>query len=90
MYKPKDQDEKIVHRLKIAKGHLEKVIKMTQAKEYCIDIIHQSQAVQSALNEVDHLIMESHLKTCAANAIKRGNGQEAIAEIMSVIKKKNG
>lgn len=90
MYKPKDQNEKILHRLKIAKGHLEKVIKMTENKEYCIDIIHQSQAVQGALTEVDNLMMENHLRTCAANAIKRGNQKEAIDEVMSVFKKKNG
>jgi len=90
MYKPKDQEEKILHRLKIAKGHLEKVIKMTENKEYCIDIIHQSQAVQGALAEVDNLMMENHLRTCAANAIKRGDQKEAIDEVMSVFKKKNG
>lgn len=90
MYKPKDQNEKILHRLKIAKGHLEKVIKMIENKEYCINIIHQSQAVQGALSEVDNLIMENHLRTCAANAIKRGDQKEAIDEVMSVFKKKNG
>lgn len=90
MYKPKDQDEKILHRLKIARGHMEKVIKMTEDKEYCIDIIHQSQAVQCALAEVDNLIMENHLRTCAASAIKRGDQKEAIDEVMSVFKKKNG
>ncbi|MCL4354437.1 metal-sensitive transcriptional regulator [Patescibacteria group bacterium] len=88
MYKPKDQNERILHRLKIARGHMEKVIKMTEKKEYCIDIIHQSQAVQSALFEVDNLIMENHLRTCAANAIRRGDQKEAIDEVMSVFKKK--
>jgi len=88
MYKPKNQKERITHRLKIARGHMEKVLKMVMANEYCIDIIHQSQAVQSALAEVDNLVLENHLNTCAANAIKRGDGDEAIKEIMDVIKKK--
>jgi CsoR family transcriptional regulator, copper-sensing transcriptional repressor len=90
MYKPKDYNESILHRLKIARGHLEKVIAMTEEKAYCIDIIHQSQAVQSALAEFDNIVMENHLKTCAADAIKRGDQKEAIAEVMSVFKKKNG
>jgi len=90
MYKPKNLNENILHRLKIARGHLEKVIKMTEDKEYCIDIIHQSQAVQSALAEFDNIVMENHLRTCAADAIKRGDQKEAIAEVMSVFKKKNG
>lgn len=88
-YKPKDTQERILHRLKIARGHLEKVIQMAQTHEYCIDVIHQSQAVQQALKEADNLILENHLKTCAATAIKSGRGEEAIKEVMSVIQKRH-
>ncbi|MFH1187216.1 MAG: metal-sensitive transcriptional regulator [Candidatus Levyibacteriota bacterium] len=87
MYKPKNQKERIIHRLRIAKGHMEKVVKMAETDEYCIDIVHQSQAVQSALKEVDNLIMENHLLTCVSDAIKRGEQKEAISEVMSVIKR---
>jgi DNA-binding FrmR family transcriptional regulator len=89
MYRQKDEQEKILHRLKIARGHLEKVIKMVENNEYCIDVLHQSQAVQSALKQTDNAILENHLKTCAADAIKNGRGNEAIEEIMNVFKKKN-
>ncbi|PIP74372.1 MAG: transcriptional regulator [Candidatus Levybacteria bacterium CG_4_10_14_0_8_um_filter_35_23] len=87
MYKPKDQKERIIHRLKIAKGHMEKVVKMAEENEYCINIVHQSQAVQSALKKADNLIMENHLLTCVSDAIKRGEQKQAISEVMSVIKK---
>lgn len=87
MYRPKDTQERILHRLKIAQGHLKKVIKMVEDEEYCIDVIHQSQAVQRALEEVDSLVLENHLKTCASDAIKKGRQEEAIKEIMNVFKK---
>lgn len=87
MYKPKDHQERVLHRLKIASGHLKKVIQMAQNHEYCIDVIHQSQAVQKALQEADNLILENHLKTCAAEAIRSGREEEAIAEVMNVFKK---
>jgi DNA-binding FrmR family transcriptional regulator len=86
----KTKNEKILHRLKIARGHLEKVISMFESHEYCIDILHQSQAVQRALKEVDALVMENHLQTCATDAIKSGNEEQAIEEIMGVFKKVNG
>lgn len=89
MYKPKDEKEKTIHRMKIAHGHLEKVLRMFESNEYCIDILHQSQAVQKALKEIDGIILENHLRTCAADAIKNGNQTEAIEEIMSIFKKKN-
>lgn len=90
MYKPKDTQERIAHRLKISVGQLKKVIEMVENNKYCIDILHQSQAVQKALRETDNLILENHLNTCAADAIKKGKGKEAIAEVMAVVKKSKG
>jgi len=87
MYRPKDTQERILHRLKIAQGHLAKVLKMMEENQYCIDVIHQSQAVQRALEEADALILENHLKTCAAEAIRKGKEKEAIAEIMNVFRR---
>ncbi len=87
MYQPKDTQERILHRLKIAQGHLRKVLKMVEEGEYCIDVIHQSKAVQRALQEADALTLENHLKTCAAEAIKSGKQDEAVAELMNVFKK---
>ncbi len=87
MYKPKNTQERITHRFKISLGQLKKVIEMVEEDAYCIDIIHQSQAVQKALRETDNLILENHLNTCASDAIKKGKAREAIAEVMEVVKK---
>jgi DNA-binding FrmR family transcriptional regulator len=88
MFKPQNTQERILHRLKIAKGQLEKVISMVEKDEYCIDVLHQMQAIEAALKETDDVIMENHLKTCAAEAIQAGRKDEAISEIMNVFKKK--
>ena len=87
MYRPKDTQERILHRLKIAQGHLKKVLKMVENGEYCIDVIHQSKAVQRALQEADALTLENHLRTCAAEAIKSGKQDEAVKELMNVFRK---
>lgn len=86
-YRPKDTQERIIHRLKISKGHLEKVIKMLEDDTYCIDVLHQMNAIQSGLKETGNLILENHLKGCVSDAIGRGKKDEAIAEIMEVFKK---
>lgn len=88
MFKPKTFEERVLHRLKIAQGHLAKVINMTKNKSYCIDIIHQSQAIQHALKEVDNLLLENHLHTCVSNSIKNGNSKKSIKELMEVFQKK--
>lgn len=78
----------IIHRLKIARGHLEKVINMVEEDEYCINIVHQLLAIQSAIKKIDEIVLENHLKTCVADSIKKGDSDEAIKEVMEVLKKK--
>lgn len=87
-YRPKDTEERIIHRLKIAKGHLEKVITMMEEDTYCIDVMHQMQAVESGLKETGNLLLENHLKCCVADAMSKGKKDKAIAEIMQVFRKK--
>lgn len=88
---PRNQSasHRIAHRLKIARGHLDKVIRMVEDGEYCIDVIHQSQAVQQALKQADNLLLENHLGTCVSDALKNGDNKTAISEVMQVFKRKS-
>ena len=80
--------KKILHRYQIARGHLEKVISMLEQDAYCIDIVHQSIAVQAALKKADDEVLKNHLETCVADSIREGNSSEAIGEVMQVLKKR--
>ena len=88
-HKLKDPTKTIIHRLRIAKGHLNKVLKMVEEKEYCIDIINQSKAVQSALKEVDNLILDNHLRTCVVDKLNKGEVGSTIEEVIKVYKSKS-
>ncbi len=87
---PRDKSvqHQILHRLKIARGHLDKVIDMVDGGTYCIDIIHQSQAVQSALKQIDQVVLKNHMQTCVAQSIEQGKSKEVIDEVIKVISKK--
>lgn len=78
----------ILHRLKIAKGHLEKIISMVEEDAYCIDVVHQSIAVQAALKEVDEIILRNHMETCVADSIRKGKTKEVVDEVIKVLQKK--
>lgn len=86
---PRNQSvqQKILHRMKIARGHLNRVIRMMEQGDYCVNIIHQSLAVQAALRSTDQEILRNHLTTCVADAISKGNKDEVIDEIMKVMEK---
>jgi DNA-binding FrmR family transcriptional regulator len=87
---PRDRstNRSILHRLKITKGHLDKVIKMVEDGEYCIDVVHQSIAVQSALKKIDQVILENHLKSCVVDSVNKGNSREFVDEVIKVLEKK--
>lgn len=86
---PRDQSTQhtILHRLAIARGHLDKVIAMVKKGDYCIDVVHQSLAVQAALRETDQVVLKNHLETCVADAIRKGKKTEVIDEVMRVLEK---
>lgn len=78
--------QRVVHRIKIAKGHLETVLKMAEDEKYCIDIINQSRAVQNALKETDYLLLESHLQTCVVDLVQEGKAKQSVEEIMTLFR----
>ena len=85
---PKVKKE-VVKRLAYVLGHMKGVQKMIEEDKYCIDVVKQIQAVQSALNKISEIVLEDHLKTCVSHAIKKGEGQSLIKEVMETIKQSN-
>ena len=71
-----DSAENTLRRLKTVEGHLRGVIRMVEQEAYCIDVIRQIQAVESALNKVSTQILESHLNSCVTTAIKGNDVRE--------------
>ena len=70
------KNEETLKRLKIVEGHLHGVIRMMEEDAYCIDVIHQIQAVQAALNKISSGILENHLNSCVTTAIRGENPVE--------------
>ncbi len=78
-----------LQRIKIAKGHLEKVQKMLEEDAYCPDVIHQSRAVQAALKKIDEVILHGHLHTCVMHDIhgSKSEKEKIVEEIIELFKK---
>ena len=89
----KQEKKEILKRLNYLIGHLQGNKKMVEEDKYCVDIIHQNQAVAAALNKVNKIILKSHLETCVSPAIKskinsRSNKVfDEIAEIFEIEQK---
>jgi DNA-binding FrmR family transcriptional regulator len=70
------ENENALRRLKTIEGHLRGVIRMVEEDSYCIDVIRQIQAVESALNKVSTQILSNHLSSCVTTAIQGNNPKE--------------
>lgn len=84
----KNSKKEILRRSKIIDGHFKKVIKMIEEDKYCIDILQQSLAVQSALKKVDGLILNQHLRKCVSGAFKKESSkkEKSINELLEIFK----
>ncbi len=79
--------QRILARLKSAEGHLRGVLEMVAKDDYCIDVIRQTRAVQSALEKVGALLLERHLHHCVSRAIRSqdlAERERVIGEIVDV------
>jgi CsoR family transcriptional regulator, copper-sensing transcriptional repressor len=86
-----DQQD-VLRRLKTAEGHLRGIQRMVEDGVYCIDIIRQVQAVQSALNRINSEILDQHLNSCLITAVRGDDPAErerVLKEISDVFEAAN-
>ena len=86
---PRDDAEtgalgKRLHRIE---GQIRGIARMVEEDRYCVDILTQVAAVQSALDALARKLLEHHLHGCVSEAIASGNGKRAIDEALAVISK---
>jgi len=79
-----DKRKSVAHRLAIIDGHLRKVQSMVNEGALCIDIIHQSKAIQQALKKFDEQVLAQHLQTCVARDMKSGNSDKITKDLVEI------
>lgn len=84
------QTERARARLRRIEGQIRGIQKMVDEDRYCVDILTQISAVVAALHGVEDLVMENHLNTCVADAMRSDDPRdkaEKIDEVMKVMTK---
>lgn len=77
----------LLKRLNRIEGQVRGVAKMVEEDRYCVDVLTQISAIQSALDALAMQLLENHTKGCVSSALRSGNGAEAIDELMAVVKR---
>ncbi|AIK37358.1 transcriptional regulator [Bacillus pseudomycoides] len=81
------EKEQIMNRLKRIEGQVRGIQNMIENDRYCVDILVQISAINAAMKKVGMGILKNHTNHCVSNAIKDGNGDEAIEELMKVFER---
>ncbi len=77
----------LLKRLNRIEGQVRGVAQMISSDRYCVDVLTQVAAIQSALDAVALQLLEDHTKGCVADAVKANRGEQAIKELMTVVKR---
>ena len=76
----------LLRRLRRIEGQVRGVAKMIEDDRYCVDILVQIGAIRSALNSLCLRLLETHTKGCVTSAISSGRGDDAIEELLAVLR----
>ena len=81
-----DEAKALINRLNRIEGQVRGVKGMVENDVYCTDILVQVSAITAALNAFNKELMSSHIRTCVAEDIRRGD-DSTIEELVSTLQK---
>jgi CsoR family transcriptional regulator, copper-sensing transcriptional repressor len=77
--------EALVRRLHRIEGQVRGVERMVEDERYCIDILTQIAAVNTALESVAYKLLDEHVRHCVAGAMASGNEDQAQAKSQELL-----
>lgn len=79
--------EAVTHKLKVARGQLDGILKMIEEDRYCVDISNQLQATQALLKKVNQQIMQAHIRGCVSEALNTDEPNPKLEEALKLLEK---
>ena len=75
------QKSDVLKRLAYIEGHLRGIRKMVESDQYCVDILKQTYAVKRAIDKLEGVLLDGHLKGCVRAGFSEGRDDEIIGEL---------
>jgi len=82
--------EALIKRLHRIEGQVRGIERMVEDERYCIDILTQVAAVNTALESLAFKILDDHVNLCVTDALASGDPKEAAAkskELMNAVQR---
>jgi DNA-binding FrmR family transcriptional regulator len=74
----------VLKRLNFIEGHLAGIRRMVEADKYCVDILKQTYAVRRAIEKLEALMLDGHLRTCVVDGIREGRDDQVLSELAAL------
>jgi DNA-binding FrmR family transcriptional regulator len=84
-----DVKQDALKRLSYLAGHLEGVRRMVEADTYCVDVMKQTHAVRRAIEKLEGVLLDGHLRSCVADGVREGREEQVIGELMELYQVSN-
>ena len=79
-----EEYKSLTNRLNRIEGQVRGVSKMIENDAYCVDILTQVSAINSALSAFCRELLENHIKTCVVNDVREGK-EETVDELVKTL-----
>ena len=66
----------LLNRLSRIEGQVRGIRRMVEEDAYCIDILNQVSAANSALNSFSKVILSEHIRSCVAEDVREGSSDK--------------
>ena len=71
----------VLKRLSFIEGHLAGIRRMVEADKYCVDVLKQTYAVRRAIEKMEGMMLDGHLRTCVVEGIRDGRDEQVLGEL---------
>lgn len=78
--------KKLLSRLRRIEGQVRGIEKMLEEDRYCVDILIQVSAAQSALNGFGKELLSEHIHSCVVEDVRAGKA-DAVEELTELLQK---
>lgn len=85
-HRSEKEKKDLINRLNRIEGQVRGVKNMVEEERYCVDILTQVSAIQSALNSFNKELLGKHIKTCVVENMKNGD-DNVLDELCQTIQK---
>ena len=76
-----DVKDEALKRLSYLSGHLDGVRRMIEADAYCVDVLRQTHAVRRAIEKLELLMLDGHLRSCVVDGVREGKDEQVLGEL---------